>query len=141
MPSELQVYQFEQDTFDARLEEFNLLFTYELPISTPITSLIDRIAGDMQSSSFQYQFAPETRMLLAHEALPLQLLQLVNRGVPRGWNLHIHLRQAVHGNRTIQHLAGDRLRFCIPNITIEGNPSRFVIYFGEHSISLNDGQY
>jgi hypothetical protein len=123
------VYQFEQDTFNARLEEFNLLFHYEVPISMPITSLIDRITGDMQSSPFCYQFAPESRtFLLAHEALPLQLLQLVNRGVPRGKNANIHLRQAVHGNKTVQHLAGDRLRFCVPSITIEGN--YFTIYFG-----------
>jgi hypothetical protein len=125
---ELQVYQFEQDTFNAKLEEYHLLYLYELPISMEIGTLIEHVVNDMQSSPFNYTFSPKPRTLLMHEALPFQLLQLVNRGIHRSSDGQIHLRRAVHRTLTLQHLACDKMRYYNSSVSIEGN--RFVIHFG-----------
>lgn len=73
-----------------------------------------------------YEFASSPdRGLLSQETLPLQLLEITNRGVPRGDD-QIRLRRAVHGELTVEDLAGDKLRFGNV-VAIEGN--RFVIHF------------
>lgn len=127
--SELLVYRFLRDSFNAKLEEFNLLYTYELPCSTSVTTLIQRVSSDMQSSSFNYQFTADTYgSHLAHERLPLQLLEFINRGVPRQQDGQVRLRRAIHGVQTIVDLAGDRARHAVLPVAIEGNC--FVIHFG-----------
>lgn len=127
--SELLVYRFLRDSFNAKLEEFSLLYIYELPCSTPVTVLIQCVAHDMQLSPFNYQFAADMYgSHLAHERLPLQLLEVVNRGVPRAQDGQVRLRRAIHGIQTISELAGDRARHAVLPLAIEGNC--FVINFG-----------
>lgn len=88
-----------------------------------------RIIGDMQSSPYAYQFTSNSpTAFLVHEALPLQLLEIVNRGAPR-LDGQVRLRRTVHDQMTIGDLAQSRGRFAVPSMAIEGN--RFVIHFGE----------
>jgi hypothetical protein len=127
---DLRLYVFEQDTFDAKLEEHHMLYRYEIPISTSVVGLIQRITADMQASPSHYVFAPDTRpAVLPHEALSLHLLQFVNRGMPRGQDGQVRLRRSPYGsNTTIEVLASDARRYCIPLVSIDAN--YFIIHFG-----------
>lgn len=129
---DLFIYSLFRDSFNAELQSHGLIHSFELPISTTITSLIQRIVTDMQDSSFHYQFTSNDShgRFLSHEALPLQLLSIVNRGVPRPNDHQIRLRRAGHGeSQTIESLVYNRLNYAIPTLVIEGN--HFVIHVGE----------
>jgi hypothetical protein len=111
------------------LESFNLIHSYELAPTTTVTSLVQRVVSDMQNSPLRYEFQPVPGTLLEHEALPLQLLALVNRGSPRISDDQIRLRRVpITINQSVADLAGDRARFAARPICIEDN--RFVIHFG-----------
>lgn len=125
----LYAYRFVLDSFNAKLESFHLLYNYELPLSTSISSLINTVASHMQSSPFNYQFrSSSSTFLLSHETLPLQLLEIVNRGVPRATDGQIRLRRTAHRLLTLGDLATNRMHFAVPDIAIEGN--QFVVHFG-----------
>lgn len=130
--SELHVYRFLRDSFNAQLEAYHLLYCYELPLQTTVSDLIKRVAADMQSSAFEYEFSAmldDPESYLPHERLPLVLLKLVNRGVPRTQDGLIRLIGEAHGDLTIEDLAADNLRFAAP-VAIEG--TRLVIHFGSY---------
>ena len=60
---------------------FYLLHAYELPLSTSVTALIERMAQDMEQSPFHYEFMVTVRAAASFspvEMLPLQLLEVVN---------------------------------------------------------------
>jgi len=80
-PSDLILYTFLRGSFNAKLDEYRLLYLYYLPLTTLVTDLIHQVVNDLQQSLFAYQFSGNTRgSFLPHETLPLQLLELVNRG-------------------------------------------------------------
>lgn len=88
------------------------------------------VAQAMQASESSYVFTRRNgnSFLLAHEALPLHLLSLVNRGRPRPSDHQIRLRpMSLMSDVTIATIMGDKVRFAAP-ICIEGN--RFVIHLG-----------
>jgi len=127
-------YRFLRESFSAKLEEFRLVYLYEFPLSTSIANFIERVVEDMEQSSFHYQFTPRTAASFSHqEVLPLQLLEVVNRGVPRPSDGQIRLRCAAHSNLTIGNLAANRVRFAVPTVAIEGNC--FIIHLGETFVS------
>ena len=96
-----------------------------------VTDLIHRVVNDLQGSLFAYQFSGNTRgSFLPHETLPLQLLELVNRGTRQQGVDTVRLRRApLRAGWTLQDLATDRTHFAAANISIEGN--RFVLNFGK----------
>ena len=130
-PSDLVLYTFLRDSFNAKLDEYHLLYSYDLPLTTLVTDLIHQVVNDLQGSSFAYQFSGNTQgSFLPHETLPLQLLELVNRGTRRQGVDIVRLRRApLRAGWTLQDLARDRTHFAAANISIEGN--RLVLNFGK----------
>lgn len=121
-----------RDSFNSTLESHDLIYHYDLPTSTPVTSLIERVANDMQASAAGYQFSSNNSRasFLSHEVLPLQLLSIVNRGIPRPNDHQIRLRRTGHSeDQTIANLAFNRTLYAIPSIAFEGN--RFVIHLSK----------
>jgi hypothetical protein len=84
LSQDLVVYQFEQDTFNAKLQEFHLLYHYDVPrIHMPVMDLIKQTVNSMKSSPFNYKFTRDPwTLLLTADALPLCLLEFVNKGSP-----------------------------------------------------------
>lgn len=101
----------------------------------PVVELIQQIAQDLQDSSLNYEFNELNRRrssLIAHESRPLDLLCVVNRGVPRPSDGQIRLRRTpVSPSLTVGELSANRLQFAVPGLCIEDN--HFLIYFGECS--------
>ena len=84
MPNEnLFYYRYITQTFLAWLEQNDLYYTFDLPISTPVADLIGQIATSMQNSSSNFSFVPTISHLpfVSNEVLPLQLLEFNNRGI------------------------------------------------------------
>lgn len=127
---EFFVYKYLRDSFNAKLEEYQLIYLYEVPFTTKIIDLIECVKTDMQSSTFNYRLSDEPRgHYLPHEVLPLQLLEIMNSGHPRSADDQIRLRAAAYSpDLTVVDLAGNKTKFAVPAIAIEG--TRFVIHFG-----------
>jgi hypothetical protein len=70
--------------------------------------------------------------LLVHEVVPLQLLEIVNHGVPQN-DGQVCLRWATHAQLTLGDLAQSRLHFAVPSSTIEGN--LFVVHLSESALA------
>jgi hypothetical protein len=130
------VYRFLRDSFNAILESRHLTYSYELPQSTSVTELITRVVSDMQSCPYSYQFTTShsTASLLVHEAHPLQILEIVNRGVPRN-DGEVRLRRANHTHVTLGNLVQNRY-FAVPNIAIEG--TSFIIHLSESALGVHN---
>lgn len=130
------MYRLLHDSFDAILQSWNLIYSYELPQSTTVTDLITRIIGDMESCPYSYQFTtiPSTSSLLVHEVHPLQPLEISNRGIPRNDN-QVRLRRGNHAHQTLWNLTQNRY-FAVPALSVEGN--RFVIHFGESALDVHN---
>jgi hypothetical protein len=127
------VYRFLRESFNAKLEEYCLLHFYELPLSVSVADFIHRVVEDMERCPLHYQFTtPSARGAVAfspQEVLPLQLLEIVNRGVPRPSDGQIRLHRTAHTNLTIGDLTANRVHFAVPTVAIEAN--YFIIHFGE----------
>ena len=126
-------YRFLRESWNAQLESYHLLYLYELPLLTPVTTLVQRVVSDMKASPFQYSFKlPWTHQAYSsHEALDLLLLEFKNRGLPRNDN-QIQLRPTPHRqNQTLEDLHNDRTRFGISSVAIEG--TYFVVNMGQSS--------
>lgn len=56
-----------------------LIYDYNVTMSTPITNIIQCVSKDLEQSSMKYTFAPiaGNQEILGFEALPLQLLRLL----------------------------------------------------------------
>jgi hypothetical protein len=130
------VYKFLRDSFNAILQTWNLVYSYELPLSTTVTDLITRVIGDMQSCHYNYQFttSASTSSLLVHEAHPLQPLEIVNRGIPRT-DGQVRLRRSIHAHETLGSLTQNRY-FVVPTISMEGNS--FIIHLGESALDVRN---
>ncbi|KAJ6450648.1 hypothetical protein C8R45DRAFT_1113986 [Mycena sanguinolenta] len=107
------------------LKANDLHFTYRLPSTTSIVSLIDTITDDMAESPRKWQFQPLSLSLRQHigrhEAQHLQLLALSNRGIPRRADSLIMLsRQRPSRDLTLGDLfnRANASKFCKPDITI-----------------------
>jgi hypothetical protein len=110
------------------LQELDLLYQYELPLSLTVTALIDRVTLAMQNSSSQYQFATTPRRAPSQH---LTLLALLNRGVARRSDTQIRLTPiALEDDATLRFLATDRHRFAHEKCVDRGN--QFVIHFGQY---------
>ena len=106
----LVAYRFLRESFNAKLQAYCLLYTYEFSLSTLVTTLMERVIQDMEQSEFFYQFTLALRGMvtfLCREMLPLQLLEIVNRGVPQQTDGQIRLRRAVHTMLTISDLVAN----------------------------------
>lgn len=102
-----------------------------------VVSLIEQVASEMEASDSHYQFAstPRSVSFLRTETLPLQLLEFVNRGIPRPNDLHVRLRRAaLPTDTTIGDLLADRIRFAVTKLAIEGG-NTFVINLGTYSFA------
>ena len=110
------------------LQELDLLYKYELPLSFTVTALIDRVTLAMQNSRSQYQFATTPRRAPSEH---LTLLALLNRGVARRSDTQIRLTPiALDDDATLHFLATDRHRFAHEKCVDKGN--QFVIHFGQY---------
>ena len=130
-------YRFLWESFNAKLEAYCLLHSYELPLEVSVSTLIEHVAQDMECSSFHYQFSlimRGTASFSPEEMLPLQLLEVVNRGVPCQTDGQIRLQCAAHSNLMIGDLAANQMHYAVPSITIEGN--QFIIHLGNSYILL-----
>lgn len=66
---------------------------------------------------------------LEHEALPLQLLEIMNSGHARPADGQVRLRVAAPPPQlTIGDIAANKTKYAVPSIAIEG--TRLVIHFG-----------
>ena len=122
----------------AWLEQNDLFYTFDLPLSTSVTDLIRQIATAMQnsSSSFSFASAPSHLSFVSNEVLPLQLLKFNNRGLPQPQDQQIRLRHAAFTIvPTLSDLLTDHYCFTIPKLAIDGN-SRFVLHFSELSLTI-----
>ena len=127
------MFQVSGDAFIQFLEEYNLLFNYDLPLNTALVSLIDTVTADMQNSASQYQFASIPRQATNQDLL---LLGLVNRGQGRGPTRQSHLKPwARIAEMTIMTLAQDHYNFSSP-LCISTSNHRFVIYLGNICLSI-----
>lgn len=82
-------------SFDASLEEFALIYRYQLPHHTTIYDLTEQVWGDMMGGSLGY-YAPQPRegtrsRLRPHETLPLVACRFVNRATPRNHDQQVRL--------------------------------------------------
>jgi len=68
-PSDLILYTFLRDSFNAKLDEYHLLYLYDLPLTTLVTDLIHQVVNNLQQSSFAYQFSGNTRGSFCHMKL------------------------------------------------------------------------
>lgn len=129
---EFFAYQFLRDSFNAKLEEYQLLYLYELPLSMKIVDLIERVKTDMESSTFNYRFSNALRgRYLEHETLPLHLLAFMNKGKIRPADGQVRIRAAAnHADLTVLDIAGNKTRYAVPEIAIEG--TRLVIHLGQY---------
>ena len=77
----LILYRFLQESWNAQLELYHLL--YKLPLSTSVITLIQSVVSDMKASPFQYSFTlPWPHCAYSsHEAFNLLLLKFKNRGL------------------------------------------------------------
>ena len=110
----------------------DLYYTFNLPPSTPVVSLIEQVASRMENSNSTFSFAstPHDHSFLRNETLPLQLLEFANRGIPRPSDMQIRLRRvALPTDTTINDLLTDRTRFAVNRLAIEGS-NRFLINLG-----------
>jgi hypothetical protein len=121
------LFQVSGDSFTQFLEEYNLVFNYELPLETTLVSLIDRVTAEMQNSTSQYQFASIPRRATNRNLL---LLGLVNRGQGHGPARQSYLRPwPLDTGTALMNLAQDRYNFSNPLCISREN--RFVIYLGK----------
>ena len=139
MPNEnLFYYKYIAQTILAWLEQNDLFYTFDLPLSTSVTDLIRQIAMVMQnsSSSFSFTSAPSYLSFISNEVLPLQLLEFNNRGLPQLQDQQIRLHCAAFTTYpTLSDLPTDCYHFAIPKLVIDGN-NRFVLHFSKLSLTI-----
>ena len=116
------------------LQELDLLYQYELPLSSTVTALIDRVTLAMQNSRSQYRFATTPRRAPSKH---LTLLALLNRGVARRSDTQIRLTPiALEDDATLHFLATDRHCFAHEKCIDKNN--QFIIHFGQYYNTRHD---
>ena len=93
------------------LQQYHLIYRYNLPLETTMLTILENVSQSMQSSPMQYIFrrVVPSAFIAAHEATPLMLLGLVARGIPRASDGVIRLRgMQVSPSLTLGSIAGDR---------------------------------
>ncbi len=131
-PNMIVQYMGLHDSVDHFLAEHDLIYRYEVPNTVRICDIIRRLVQDMQTNGFV--FGHEGMRLPgwqtpAHEALPLRLLECINRGRPRNSTSASHLRvSTLSALQPLSVLVADTRRFSNSN-SIEGN--RLVVHFRE----------
>ena len=117
------------------MQRHGCVHAYEIAVTTPVSRIISNVATAMRTGGFSFEFAtsPRDSLLAPEDVLPLQLLEVVNRGRQRN-NGQVYLRKAAHRNRTVQELMDDRTRFALPNLTIQRDV--FIIYMSKFSLTF-----
>ena len=110
----------------------DLYYTFNLPPSTPVVSLIKQVTLQMENSNSTFLFAstPHDHLFLQNETLPLQLLEFANRGIlwPSDMQIQLH-HVALPTDTTINDLLTDCTWFAVNRLAIEGS-NRFPINLG-----------
>lgn len=121
------------EAFTQALSEADLLYRFELPLTTPVFSLIGDITEAMKASPSQFVFAP----IPSSRAPPyhLSLLGLVNRGSARRDGQVRLLPHAVTEELTIGNLASDRLRYGHEKC-VNSNSNTWILNLGGFLISF-----
>ncbi|KAJ7015854.1 hypothetical protein C8F04DRAFT_1204945 [Mycena alexandri] len=126
---EYRVFSMLHPDFVEKMQEYNLAYRYELPLTQTVNDLFRRVIADMEASSSQYRFPVARRSSTAASTLltTLQLLALWDRGRPHK-TLGVHLRIEPHNlTKTIADLAADRNQFGGRSCIREGT---FIIRLG-----------
>ncbi|KAJ7149912.1 hypothetical protein C8R46DRAFT_915441, partial [Mycena filopes] len=108
------VYQIIHPDFVEKLEEFNLVYRYQLDLNSSVNDLLAKVIHDMGASPAHYTFPPTRRSSSRASSLVtnLQLLGLVDKG-RKCKKLGVHLRVEPHTmDMTIAAVATDRNRFA-----------------------------
>lgn len=128
------MFRFFQDSFNAWLTDFKLLYQYEVPLSLTVHALLIRVAEDMHQSTANHTFQVVQQCShLDHEVLPLTLLSLIGKGHPNTHN-QVRLRlQPIRPDLTIQELLLDKNKYVAP-VCIENRC--FVIHAGVYAFHL-----
>lgn len=118
------LFHLTNNAFADILEGADLLYRFELALSTKVVTLIDYVATEMQNSGSHYQFAVTPRLAITHH---LCLLALTNKGT-MGWSdQQIHLvPHRLDGEETISTLATNRHRFAYEKCIDKGN--QFIVH-------------
>lgn len=107
-----------------------MIYEYEIRPSMTISTLTSKIVLDMSNCPMQYEFSTRFPHGIArHEAHPIRVLALTNRGRPRPTTGHTYLqRMAISGTTPISELFSNRNFYANPRFCLEND--RFVLYFG-----------
>ncbi|KAF8164427.1 hypothetical protein BJ912DRAFT_863835, partial [Pholiota molesta] len=136
------VYRFHRDSFNEALRSHHLLFDMDLPTSSTVAAVMHSAVGKMQDSPFSYSFGDQdrARRVLPHEALPLGLLRIVNRGRARASNNQIRLQaQPMMNNITLQAMTSEHgSLFIVPDISFEDK--RLVIFLARLPVNAEGEQ-
>lgn len=104
-------YHIGGEAFCDALRRADLLYEYELPLTTTVVSLITQVSDAMKSSSSQYRFVPNPSVPGLHGRF-LELLHLKNRGIKRRSTGQVYLGiHLVHESLTLADLLADRQQF------------------------------
>ena len=106
-----QLYPDLRDSVNLFLQQYHLLYRYNLPLDTTVLMILENVSQSMQSSPKQYIFwsVVPSAFIAAHEATPLMLLGLVARGIPQVSDGVIRLRgMQVSPSLTLGTIAVDR---------------------------------
>ena len=110
----------------------DLYYTFDLPPSTPVVSLIKQVTLQMENpnSTFLFASTPHDHSIFWNETLPLQLLKFANRGIlwPSDMQIQLH-RVALPTDTTINDLLTDCNWFAVNRLAIEGS-NRFLVNLG-----------
>lgn len=107
--------------------EHYLLYTFEIPLETPVVELLKMLVTKLEESLFDWKFARPPAGVNANEALPIQLLQLLNRGNPRPNTGLVHLRRYAHSpGELVSALVRNKFAFAHHDICNENE--HFIFY-------------
>lgn len=115
------------------MAEYGLLVAQTSLVSVSAVDHISSLVGELQARDIHVDNPLDTGSLLAHENLPLILLQFVNRGLPRPSDGQIRLRQSpLRPDTTLGDIAGNRAQFAVSGLSFE-------MYEGQYHLVLNFG--
>ena len=120
---------------DSFRESHHLIYHYsDVTLSESVLDLITRVRESMAASPMNFKFhVQETVYTVEHETQDLQLLELVQRGIPRRKDGHIRLRRPninITRSLTVRDLLDAKgplkQKFAMPLFHVENQ--HFVIY-------------
>ncbi|KAH8105799.1 hypothetical protein DFH11DRAFT_1518335 [Phellopilus nigrolimitatus] len=134
------LFRFLKESHSMELERWALRFEEEVPIESTLVDFIGHIARRMEQSEMRYEFdrPGESSAYLNHEALPLVLLCLHNRGCENTDGQVRLRREPIEPELTFSHLAANVNMFasykCIEGTRL--GQKRLVVHFAISSQPL-----